>query len=115
MLWRQDPHGCVRDQVGPFDHHNMDQAIVIFNVPFQCALMSGICMAFDPFYLSIHSFGRLYEVIFVLVMHAEAPSLSISACKSELNMPEDAVLSFAQVVVIPVRVALRTGLPLLCL
>ena len=45
-----------------------------------------------------------------LVMHAEAPLSSINACESELNVPMDAIRSFAQVVVIPVRVALRMGL-----
>ena len=42
MLRRQDPCCRVGDKVGPFDHHSVDQAVVVFNMPFQSASMSGI-------------------------------------------------------------------------
>ena len=66
MLWRQDSRDHVGDQVGPFDYHHVNQAVVIFNMPFQCALMSGIGISFDPLNLSIDSFWRFYEVLFVI-------------------------------------------------
>ena len=40
--------------------------MVIFNMPFQSASMSGFGMAFDPFYLPINAFRRFDEVVFIV-------------------------------------------------
>ena len=66
MLWQQDSHDHVGDEVGPFDYHHMNQAVIFFNMPLQYASMSGIGMSFEPLNLLVNSFGRFYEVLFVV-------------------------------------------------
>ena len=55
------------------DDHHMDQSLVVFDVPFQGTTMGGIRMPFDAFYLPIHSFGRLNEVLFVVGDACQGP------------------------------------------
>ena len=59
--------------------------MVIFNVPFQSASMSGFGMAFDPSTFRSTHFGSSMKLFLSLVIQADAPLSSINVWESESN------------------------------
>ena len=66
MLRQQYSGDSVRDQISAFNHHEMHESAIIFNMPFEGVSMSGLCVALDPLDLAIDVFWHLDKVVLVL-------------------------------------------------
>ena len=66
MLWRQYLCWSVWYEGSSSDDHHVDQALVVFDVPFNRTPMGGICMPLDAFHPPVHPFGWLNEILFVI-------------------------------------------------